>query len=106
MYGKNDWVRVQEIMTFLRGHRKISQKPSETNKIRLGGGGFRKNCTLGFKWYFVYILVSELKPEVRTFVCFGGREEVSSEIILFVSLGSRQGTAAKHCQLQLRIVSK
>ena len=62
-----------------RDHRKSSQKPSETNKIRLGGWGFSKNRTSGFKWCFVYTLVWELKPEVRTFVRFGGREGVSSE---------------------------
>ena len=43
------------------------------------GGGFGKNRTFGFNWGIVYILVSEMKPEVRTFVRFGGREGVSSE---------------------------
>ena len=50
-------------------------------------GVFEKNRTLGFKWCFIYTLVWELKPEVGTFVRFGGREGVSSETDLFVSLG-------------------
>ena len=48
-------------------------------KVVWEGGGFRKNRTSGFKWCFVYTLVWELKPDVRTFVRFGGREGVSSE---------------------------
>ena len=71
--------RVRKDFCYLRDHRKSSQKPSETNKIHLAGGGFRRNSTLGFKWCFVYTLVWELKPEVRTSVHFEGREGVSSE---------------------------
>ena len=60
----------------VRGHRKSSQKPSEMNKVLFcgGGGGGRKNHTLVLKWSFINTLVWDLKPEVRTFVLFGGRE--------------------------------
>ena len=58
------------------------------------GGEFeKKNRTLGFKWCFVYTFVLELKPEVRTFVRFGGREGVSSETN-FVRFAGRLRTFA------------
>ena len=49
-------------------------KYHKTNKILLGGWGFRKNHTLGFKWCFVYTLVSRsLKCELL-FLSGGGFE--------------------------------
>ena len=48
----------------LRGHRKSSQKPSETDKIRLGGGGIAKITPEAS--------IDRLKPEVKTFVRFRG----------------------------------
>ena len=51
------------------------------------GGSFQKKRTSGFKWCFVYTWFGELKPEVRTFVRFGGREGFQVKLVLFVSLG-------------------
>ena len=49
---------------------KVRKSPVKRTKFVWEGGGFRKNRTSGFKWCFVYTLVWELKPEVRTFVRF------------------------------------
>ena len=69
------------------GIAKVRRSPVKRTKLVREGGGFQKNRTLGFKWCFMYTLVWELKPELRTFVRFGRREGVSVKLILLVSLG-------------------
>ena len=58
---------------YIRTVAKVCRSPVKRTKFVWEGGVFRESHTLGFKWCFVYTLVWELKPEVRTFVCFGGR---------------------------------
>ena len=57
----------------VRGHGKSSQKPSETNKIRLGGWEFSKKSHFGLQMVFcihVGLIVHSLIPGHQTFSDF------------------------------------
>ena len=67
-------------MKMLRGQRKSSHNPSETNKICFGRLFFFAKFTLeAWNFLFVCSLVWELKRDVWTFVCLRARDGVSSE---------------------------
>ena len=72
------------ISIIFRGHCKISQKPSETNKISFLRGSHE--ITLHTKQIKIYVDL-QTKPGVRTFAFFRGEVRFSAKLILFVSLG-------------------
>ena len=63
----------------LRDHRKSSQKPSKTNKIRLGGLGFSKKSHFGLQMVFCIHIGLRVEAWSANLCLFRGREGVSSE---------------------------
>ena len=68
-----------KVQVSVKGHRRSSQKPSETNKIRLEGWGFKK-LHFGLQMVLnVHFGLRVEKPEVGTFVHFRGKVGVLSD---------------------------